>query len=275
MANLKAVVTLYAANGNLYATTFDSGTTAGTNVLGSVFSVSSEGAMTRLGAQFPTGHLPYCLLWAYGKLWCGTGVNTLNGATAGRIYWIRPGVDTAWTLDKTFAANESIVSGLASFKGLIFASLLWSSTGAGTGKVVVRSLTGTYSNSDTGTINVDGTGVARGYYSLLTWPPEYGANQAVTPALYATRKGISGESGYVIRKFDGSSWSTVYSAGNGGPDLINTYSVNASTNAIVPILWVTNADTSLLNSADGTTFTERIAQVTIDAGMLASLPVQR
>jgi hypothetical protein len=271
----KAIVSTLAANGKLYLSTFDTGTTAGGTVKGSVYEFDpATNVLTKLGATFPTGHLPYSLCWAMGRIWCGTAVNTLATATPGRIYWFRPGQDTAWTLEKTFAASESIVSGLEVYKGAIYASLLYSSTGAGTGKVVVRSTTGVWSSSDTGTIGTDATGVARGYYSLLTWPREDGAQRSPTPKLYAVRKGISGESGYVIRRYDGSSWSSVYTAGAGGPDLAASYAVNAS-GQVVPVIFTANGISSLLNSVDGSSWTERIAQVSIEAGPLCGLLVQR
>lgn len=275
-APVKAIVTTLTANGTIYLSTFDGGVTgaAGGTVKGSVFSLNpSTGALTKLGTTFPTGHLPYSLCWGYGRLWCGTGVNNLNDATAGRVYWIRPGIDAAWTLDKTFAASEAIVSGLAMYKGLLYASLLFDSTASGTAKVVVRSVASVWSNSDTGAIGVDGTGIARGYFSLLVWPPEQGALQSPAPCLFAVRKGITAESGYVIRRYTGSAWSTVYSGGAGGPDLVGAYAVAGTT--MTPAVWTANGGSSELNSTDGTSWTDRIANVTITAGGLVGLTVQK
>lgn len=271
----KAIVTMLAANGTIYMTVYESGTTAGDSVLGSVYSLNvSTSKLTKIGDTFPAKHMPYSLLWAYGKLWCGTVVNKAATTDAGRVYVFRPDIDTSWELDETFATSECGVTGLAIFKGLIYGSLLFAGAGASTAKVKVRATDGTWTNSDTGTIDADAGGNGRGYFSLLTWPLEDGALQDPTPALYAVRSGISGETGFVIRKFNGTSWTTSYSGGAGGPDLAGAYIQNA-TGTIIPVIWTQNGITSLLNSPDGVTFTERFGNVTIDAGPLQGFTTQR
>lgn len=277
----KAIVTILPIGDSVYLSTLDGpvagvqGTSASGTLIGSVYTVSaSTGAATKLGATFPANHLPYSLCWAYGRLWCGTGINDTGSTTAGRVYWIRPGIDTDWTLDKTFATSESIVTGLEVFQGKIYASILFAGTGAATGAVYTRTTLGVWSASDTGTINAEAGGSGRGYFDLIVWPKEGGVTQSPTPALYAVRSGIATETGYVIRKFNGTSWSTVYSGGAGGPQLAASYAMNASSQ-IVPVLMTVGGVTSLLNTVNGTTWTERIAQVTIDAYSVGNLIVQR
>lgn len=267
----KAIVSILAANDKLYIATFDGGATgaAGGTVEGSVFEFNPVNrVLIKLGATFPAGHLPYSLAWFYGRLWCGTGVNQINDNEPARIYMIRPGIDTAWTLDKTFLTNECWVTSLKVFQGRLYGSLLWNDTAAGTAKVVVRGTDATWGTSDSGTTATDGTGLARGYTSLEVFPQEGGSVTSPTPALFAIRQGISADADTgAVRKYDGSSWSTVDTydfAGSGASNLETTYALSGT--SIVPVLWVARGGGLLKNSTNGTSWTDRWAAATTEMG---------
>lgn len=262
-AHPKAIVSVLAANSRVYMTTYDGGTNgaSGGTIKGSVYEFNpATGALTKLGATFPTGHLPYCLLWAYGMLWCGTGINQLDDNTAARVYRIRPGVETAWTLDKTFATDEGICTALAVFQGKIYATTLFTdNVGSATANLYTRTPAGTWSASDTGTTEV----AVAGYLDLRVWPPENGPVTSPTPALYAVRTRIDGDANQgALRKFDGSSWSTVATWDfdtSGAGYLTPSYVISSGT--IKPALWVMRGADQILGSTDGTTFTDRGAQL--------------
>lgn len=267
-AEAKGIVNVIGNNGRLYIATLDGGTNgaSGGTIQGSVYEFDpSTGYLARLGATFPTGHLPYSLLWAYGRLWCGTGINQASDVTPARVYYIRPGIDTAWTLDQTFAAQEDICEALAVFKGLIYAAVNNNlDTGGQTARVYVRSTAGAWSNSDTGTTEAHAGIYGNGYMDLLVWPPENGPVTSPTPALFAVRRNITGDAARgAIRKFNGSSWSTVHTFAqqtyNNGY-LASSYTQSSS--SLKPTIWLAGGSGLLPNSTDGTTWTDRWAQVT-------------
>ena len=116
------VLSMMAANGTMYLSTIDAGTN-NTNYRGRVFELDpTYGSLTLLGTTFPLGYLPYALTWHAGRVWAGT--HTATDTDTGRIYYFRPGVDTAWTLDHTTAASNGNVCSLYSFQGKLFAGLM-------------------------------------------------------------------------------------------------------------------------------------------------------
>ncbi len=254
--NLPSVpVSLFGHAGTLYASAHTSGQ-AGTAV-GSVYRIDpGTGEKLQLGAPFPTGQMPYAFCWAYGQLWVGTVVNLKATTSGAQVYRIRPGVDTVWTLDQTFGTSLNGVTGLAVFNGEIYASLIYSGTGSSSAYVYKRTL-GVWSISDTGAVSASTVGLARGYYGLIVWP---GSAYQGTPvsALYAVRNGITGDTASVIRKFDGTSWSSVYT---GTANFYGLASMPAQTAAgiVVPVLWSANGDTALINSIDGSAWVSRAA----------------
>jgi len=239
-----AIVSLLAANGKIYFTTFDGGTngSGGGTVKGSCYEFSpSTNGLVKLGATFPTGHMPYSLTWAYGRVWVGTAINSTGDTTAGRVYWFRPDIDTSWTLDKTFSSNEHIVTALATFQGQIYASI---HTGTGSGGLVyVRSTAGTWTSSEA---------TDNAYFDLLVWPTEDGAVTSPASALYTV--GLTGAT-RTIRKFAGSTWSAVTATGV-GYYLASSYVV--SSGSVVPALFNTYGTSShTYNTVDGTTWADR------------------
>lgn len=190
----KAVMSMLAANGTVYLTTWDSGTTSA-DWAGRVFQLDTEtGVLTVLGTVFAAGEMPYALAWHMGRLWCGTN----NGiGTVGKVYYFRPGIDTAWTLDYTTSTSSAGgVDSLVSYKGKLYVGT--DNAAASRGKVLVRDTAGAYTTSLTGT---GGTArINNGYLQLTV----FGTN------LYAAYWNNDSPSISKIEKFDGSSWTTAY-----------------------------------------------------------------
>lgn len=195
----KAVMSMLAANGTVYLTSWDSGTTSA-DWAGRVFQLNSEtGTLTVLGSAFAAGEMPYALAWHMGRLWCGTN----NGiGTVGKVYYFRPGIDTAWTLDYTTSSSTAGgVDSMVSFQGKLYVGT--DNIAASRGKVLVRDTAGAYTTSLTGT-----TGTARvnnGYIQLTVFGTK----------LYAAYWNNDSPSVAKIEAYDGTSWSTAYTGTSG------------------------------------------------------------
>lgn len=177
---------------SLYVATQDSGAIGAT--LGSVYKLNPvTGGFTKLGATFPAGFPPFCLTWYQGKLWAGTFSG--DATQSGRVYWIRPDIDTAWTLDNTSAAGQGEITAITQYAGNLYTAN-WGSTGLA-GLVRRRDTAGTWTTSQTGPT----TAAAQGYISLRV----FGAN------LYASYFDNTNNT-WQIEKFNDTSWSTVNSA---------------------------------------------------------------
>lgn len=183
-----------AGNGLIYLTVYDTGTPAGTNIKGRVFSLDPiTFDLKQIGPTFPTIYQPYCLAWHQGRLWCGTNTNV--STDVGRVYWIRPGIDATWTLDHTTTAGQGNIISLRSYKGNLYAGTM---ADAGTAALVKKRIyDGTWSTSLTG----PNTHIYNHYGSLV----EFGGN------LYAAYYDVNavGPSQFArISKFDNAAWST-------------------------------------------------------------------
>lgn len=188
-AAAKGIIHLLGEGEYVYVAVWDAGTAKASHK-GSVYRLSpTTGQWLKLGATFPTGFVPSALCWYLGRLWAGT--YSEDRAESGRVYWIRPGIDSAWTLDHTTTAGQGEIFSLAVYKGELYAATRGDTGTAGL--VKKRTTTGTWSTSLTGY----STARAQGYLSLCT----FGAN------LYAAYYEYNASSR--ISKFDGSSWSTV------------------------------------------------------------------
>lgn len=236
----KAIMTMLAANGTVYLTTFDSGTTSA-DWSGRAFKLDVvSGTLTPLGVAFTAGHMPYALCWHMGRLWCGT--HRQVSTAVGKVYFIRPSIDTTWTEDYDLgSATQTGVTSLYSYKGLLYVGC---TAAAGTfSKVLVRSTVGVYTTSDTGT-----GGTARtnnGFLSMTTFGDNLYAGY-FNPDTTAIAK---------IRKFDNSSWTTAYTG---------------ATTTLKPFVALPTDDTTLLavgggkgyascllTSTDGTSWTDQ------------------
>jgi hypothetical protein len=173
------------------------GNCLGPNVGGRVFSLdTATGVLIQIGNSFGAaagenaGGVPVCLTSHGGLLWAGTFDQTAGGT--GKIWRIRPGVDDTWTLDHTTSASKGYIIDLVSYRGELFACTLGE---AGTASVVKRRTTaGVWSDSDTNT----STAANNGFGS----PIVYQGN------LYVWMVGGTASAVSLIRKFDGTTWST-------------------------------------------------------------------
>lgn len=117
-----------------------------------------------------------------------------TGATGYGVYRIRPGVDVAWTFDAAIAGNEYALP-MASYRGLLYVGATELTNV--TAPLYVRSAAGAYSNSTTTGAS---TGAGAGWHAMAV----FGDN------LYASGvDGIGGASTSFVKKFDGTTWSTV------------------------------------------------------------------
>lgn len=111
-------------DGKLYMSVYDPGGAA-PDTGGRVFEFDPDtGYITQVGnlwgngAGEVAGGMPYSLCSHNGMLWAGT--YGLAGASTGRIYSIRPGIDTTWTLRVTTAAGAGWIISMASYKGELY-----------------------------------------------------------------------------------------------------------------------------------------------------------
>lgn len=193
----RGVVTMLPANGTVYLTTLDGGS-SDANWRGGVWDLDiSTRVLTRIGPTTPVGEIPYSLAYAYGKLWLGT-THITPSTGQGKVYWIRPGIDASWTLDDTLAVNYYGVTCLLAYRGELYAGVV-AFTGT-SGVVRKRTTLGVWSTEETGW----GTAANNGYFSLI----EFGGN------LYTGYYNANATSNFRIRKFDSASWSTALTSTN-------------------------------------------------------------
>ncbi len=200
----RAILCMAALNNTIYLTTFDGGSSATATIVGRVFQLATDGTLTQIGAVFPTGRVPFCLTWAFGKLWVGThaGGQVGHGTTV-EVYFIRPGIDTTWTLDRTVAGANVGVMALGSYQGALYACYMRDDATTAAGFIEKRTALGVWSTVESGIVGAP-SDPFHGYTAIGT----FGGN------LYTARYGENGES-TKVRKFDGTTWSTVLTAGTG------------------------------------------------------------
>lgn len=263
------IISLCAGNGVLFIATQDGGTPAGGDLRGSVYQFKpTTGELKKLGDTFDADQLPYSLLYAYGRLWCGTASN----AGSAKVLYFRPGIDTSWTTDHTFGTDEAAVGGMAIFQGQIYLGILNRAL-SGTATLVLRSALGAYSNSDTGTIDTSSGHVAwRGYHTVVVWPPEDQGikSGAPTPALYAIRQGCTEDTWPNVAIRQGLSWTTVYTDGTGLFRFALSPALDDA-DTLVPVLWA-GAGTQLANTVDGSTWADRSSELSGVTGTTFPLP---
>lgn len=245
----KAIIALLVADGKIYFSTFDGGTNgvSGGTITGSVCEYNPDtNVVVKLGATFPTGHMPYALTWAYGRLWCGTSVNNDGATTAAKVYWIRPGLDSIWTLDKTFANNEHMVMALATFQGQVYAAI-WKGAALGVGgSVQVRSTTGVWTSSDA---------VEDEYFDIRVWPET--PDEGVTQYLYSVSETFPNR---LLRRMNGGAWATVSSGLRDGYGEVLTPSHVIVSNTLKPCLFNPNdvdGTGKIMNTVTGSSWTRQ------------------
>lgn len=238
----KGIMSMIAANGTIYLSTYDTGTSS-SDFTGRVFSLEVEsGTLTPIGSTFTTGHIPYALAWHGGRLWCGT--HRQSSTSSGKIFYFRPDIDTAWTDDYTLSTSSVAgCSSLLSYQGKLYIGT--TAAAATFAKVIVRSELGVYTTSQTAS---GGAAVANNGFPAIV---EFGGN------LYASYWNNDGTPVSLIYKFDSSSWSTVYT----GSSTTNIPFIGFPTDnsILLAIGGGTSYDAALLSTTNGTSWSDRSA----------------
>lgn len=191
----KAVMQMVAgADGFIYITTFGTGTTSA-SFEGHVWQLNPEnGAIKGIGAKF-TGQFPNAVFWYSNRLWVGTYTGD-TAVTTGKIYVMRPDVDTAFTL--SYTSTKAIgINNFASYRGLLFATADGGSSSE-VAVVAVRSAVGVWTTS------LSGAGAAvTCFLGAVVFKGNLYVSYFESGGVHAT-----------IKKYDGSSWTTAYTAVN-------------------------------------------------------------
>lgn len=238
----KGVMTMLAANGTIYLSTFDTGTDS-TSWVGRVFSLDVEAAtLTPIGAAFTTGHIPYALAWHAGRLWCGT--HRQSSAATGKIYWFRPGIDTAWTEDRDLTTDGMAgVSSMLDFQGNLYIGT--TAPALSFAKVLKRDSLGAYTTSTTAS-----GGAAASNNGVL-------ALAEFSSKLYASFWNADTPNISKIYKFDGSSWSTSYTGSSGTLKPFVGFPTDNS--VLLAIGGGAGYQAALVSTPDGITWSDRSA----------------
>ena len=253
----QGILSMLAVGTTIYLTVYDDDDgTIGGGTGGRVFKLdSSSGALTQLGAKFVThtsgaDHVPYCLEYHAGRLWTGTYNRQSGAGIAGKIYWIRPGIDTAWTLDRTMASGRGTTF-LKSYQGQLYAGSdpASSSTNA---LVEVRSSVGAWSSS----LSVAAGGVYRQFQAAIVFED----------ALYCSLHASVGNTS-TIRKLSGTTWSTAYTTTGGSEDKALTACWSEDGTLFFGSGGADSGNATLVSTDDGSSWTSRAANLT-DAGAI-------
>ena len=259
-ATSSAILCMIAADQRIYLTTYDGGT-GGASLKGRIFELSPEtGALVQLGSRFPispdTEKIPYRLAWYGGRIWTRTWGSSVIHA---RTYYIRPGIDTDWTMHNLTAdAFSNWCVGMASFQGQLYMSTMdQEALGA---RVIVLSTLGAYSTSKQALSADSSPGFTLGAIN------HFGELVVFENNLYATyynRVGVTSATTGVrtarIYKYDGTSWTVVY---NPAADTATSVPFQNSLihNGVLYLLSThldkTTATNIILSTPDGTTWTD-------------------
>jgi len=243
------IVSMIAANGVVYFITRDGAIATRT---GRVMQLTpATGVVTQLGSDFTvaSGHTPQCLCWHAGRLWMGTYV--IGAAAAAHVSYFRPGVDTDWTTEHNTTTCRA-VSALTSFNGELYVGLTQAGGTAAT--IERRSSLGAWTAAvDTGATTNEGN--------------TYSAGVVIGSAIYHAYVDALVPS-MVIRKYDGSSWTTAFTAAGTNR---NRVAVLSTWNNITYAAGGTGGNPILLSTPDGTTWTDRSSSL-VNAGAAYVVP---
>lgn len=227
----QAILSMLRVGDTIYLTTIDSGSSS-SDFAGRVFAFDPQSAaLTPVGAGFSSGEIPYALCWHMDRLWCGT--NKGDG-TAGKVYFFRPNIDVAWTVDRTLSTDSlgGVVS-LASYKGQLFVGS--DNAAAAFAKVLVRTAAAVYSTSLTAT---GGTAKKNnGFTSMFVWNDN----------LYAAYWNPDTTAVLKIYKYDNSAWTVVY---------------NGATTTLKPIILLFGTTTTLFALGGSLSLTANLIEST-------------
>lgn len=204
------IVAMAQYNGIIYLATADSGGVAPDHK-GRVLSFDPvTGVLAEIGNRFGDGTgentkgFPCCFASYQGRLFVGTyGV---SGNNQGRVYSILAGSEDTWATDYTGALHNGYIHTLAVYKGKLYAGT--DADSSGTAIVLERSTSGTYSTSFTAPV-----GNQSRFTGLIVF----------NDCLYVGWRNVDT---VLIKKFDGSSWTTdldvtaTYAYGNVGLPVI-------------------------------------------------------
>lgn len=211
----QGILNILATADALYLVSYDSGSTSASTLLVTLFSFDPQSnALTQLGSLFPIAgqNVPFKIGWSQNRLWVRT-FTTQSGDTNYRTYYLRPGIDTDWTLDETVAAANRGCSDILQFNGQTFFAMREGAASTTGAVISVRSTLGVYSTSKQAQLN-EGSGTVIGSFAssnqfckLITFQGN----------LYASYWDDDASHHYSrIYKFDGSTWTLVYSSAQDG-----------------------------------------------------------
>ena len=251
----KAVMSMLSANGTVYVSTLDSGTSSA-DWRGRVFSLDIEsGVLTPLGTQFAAGHVPYALAWHNSKLWCGT--NRQVATSTGKIYWFRPSIDTTWTEDRDLTSDSvGGATSMWSYAGKLYVGT--SAPAATFATVEVRDSLGAWTTSTTAS---GGTAAANNCILAMS---DFSDN------LYASFWNPDTPNVAKVYKFDGSTWTTAYTGASG--TLRPFVALPKDTGILLALGGGKGFTACLVSTADGTTWTDRSANLPQGTDTSTGLP---
>lgn len=211
--------------------------------VGNHFALASPGT----GSQ----EVPICATHSQGRLWVGTrGLTAVSGE--GRVLWLdttitNTSINLTWTLDHETSvnANGSAALSMATYKGILYIAT-GVSNNAIAGIVEARTPAGAVSSSLVGASAT----AYNGFPSLVVFQNN----------LYATYHSQGPTA--TIHKFDGTSWSTVFTAAGS-----QRVALKLATNLADTVMYaygyeITGSPTNImLTTPDGTTWTDRTTNI--------------
>lgn len=203
-----AVLCMIAANGKIYLSTYDGGQYSANTVKCRLWQLDPEnGGLIQLGSRFPFdgARSPYALCWWQKRLWTRTFTGGVSATSL--TYYMRPGVDTDWTLDNTSSGAQTCTEMIVYQGQLYFATMSDQATAP---IVQVRSQLGVYSTSKTAALNEGGSVpvmASFGRYGHFGAMAVFGGNLYVT---YFNWEAGDLDRHIRIYKFDGTTWTVVY-----------------------------------------------------------------
>lgn len=232
------ITSVVSLDGTLYITTLDNNSSASgddTTWRGRVFSADIDtGKLTQIGGSLPAGQIPLRLTLSQGVLYLGTRRKTRTNV--GNVYKFKLNTDTAWASETALDAGRYAAPSLATYKGKIYVGTQGNTGTAGA--VYERAIAGTWSVTDSGGQTV----VLNGYLDLIVFRDN----------LYASYYSATSAATNLIRKFDGSSWSTVHSGFLNSGGGVTQFAIIGST--LYGIGSGSPATKVLLSTTDGTTW---------------------
>lgn len=245
LAPAEAIISILAANGTIYVGTLDNNAGGG-RVL--QFDLDTL-AFTPMGAAFGSGEVPYTLCWHMGRLFVGT--NDGDGSACS-VYFIRPGIDSAFTTDYTLTTSSlGGAASMASFRGKLYVGT--DNIATANGKVLARTELAAYSVVETGS----GTAAMNGYVSMIVFKDN----------LYAAYWNSVGTVS-TIRKFDGSSWTTVYTGT--GATAVPILALFTHDGFLYALFGTGTTAAVLLRSDNGSSYTDLSAFLDPAGGIIAT-----